>query len=101
MADEATTIWKFPLDLTDEQTVTGPLVSPMSVGLDPGGLLCLWACVYPAGGHRDTWTVRVVGTGNPLPEETGAFMGSVVDRQFVWHVFVDRFRPAVPEEEKP
>jgi hypothetical protein len=82
------TIWKFPLEITDRQII-GPVARVLSVGLDPAGVLCIWAEVIPddTAGQGEAEVV-IVGTGNPLPFWKGSFVGSVTMAPFVWHVYV-------------
>jgi hypothetical protein len=84
------TIWKFPLDLTDFQTVDMPRgATALSAGLDPVGQLCVWALVEPDLGMLPVM-VRIIGTGNPADGlERWHFVGSVKQGSFVWHVFVE------------
>lgn len=79
-------IWKYILYLKDSQDVAIPLDHGiLSVGLDPGGDLCLWAAVDSKSPQRAI-EIKIVGTGNPLPR-LGDFIGSVTKGSFVWHVF--------------
>ncbi len=49
--------------------------------------VCLWLEVEQAS-KPVAYSIEVVGTGHPVPD---AYMhlGSVIDRQFVWHVYQD------------
>lgn len=82
-----TTIFKYPIGIEDIQTVrvrANPKV--IHVGMDPGGQLCIWAEVdrdSPETSH----VVHVYGTGHPLRDNRGNHLGSVLDDQFVWHVY--------------
>lgn len=86
------TIWKFELEITDEQYIKAPLnMTPLSAQIQNGQLV-LWGIVDPkgyVGNHR----VLIVGTGNPLPdmiiEGMSKYLSTVQDGAFVWHVFVD------------
>lgn len=58
----------------------------LSVGLDPRGMLSLWALVDTGTLEHTTHEFALVGTGEQVPE--GAqFVGSVKDGSFMWHVF--------------
>lgn len=84
-----TTIWKFPLAITDEQPINVPSgFVPLSVQMQ-NRELCLWAKVKP-GKTEKIKTVYVVGTGNPMPSEASdaVFVGTVQNGPFVWHVFI-------------
>ena len=83
------TIYKYPIEITDEQTITMPECAEIiHVGLDPQGTPCIWAEVITERSLRP-YDVIVAGTGHPLP--AGArnnHVGSFVQGSFVWHVFV-------------
>jgi hypothetical protein len=81
-------IFKYELELTDEQEVTMPREAVILSVAEQHGRLCLWAQVTPDN-MLERRTVRIYGTGNPLPTIEGTFVGTVVmsDRTFVWHVF--------------
>lgn len=80
-------IWKFPLALTDNQTIRLPVGAViLSAGLDPGDDLCLWVKVDAAEPAQHDVPIRIVGTGNPMPE-VGYFVGTVRQGRFMWHVF--------------
>lgn len=85
----AHTIWKFPIEITDRQTVLMPGESSvLSAGLDPAGEPCLWALVKP-GAPEAQVAVRVVGTGHPIDKIPYRYVGSFVDGHCVWHVFIE------------
>ncbi len=86
-----TTIYKYPLDITDTQTIDCPKGSvPLHVGLDPSGNPCLWAQVDTSKSLGEL-TVYIVGTGHPLPSARTPYkhLGSLTHGLFVWHVFVE------------
>ena len=89
------TIYKYPLELTDRQAVSMPLVSKiLSVG-NQNGTICVWAEVDSGAPHNRVYEFRIVGTGNPIdfstkPNETSwpyNFLGTVIMNPFVWHVY--------------
>lgn len=86
------TIWKFPLDITGEQTVVIPKDAWfLSVG-DQGGRLTLWAMVDPES-EREERPIRIHGTGHPIPNtEQLGYIGTVQMNggALVWHVFKGR-----------
>ncbi len=84
-----TKIYKYPLALTDRQTVRVPLGALVLSVAEQAGRLCLWAVVDADEKETEERVIFVVGTGNPLPEDFGAFVGTVVtaDGALVWHVF--------------
>jgi hypothetical protein len=82
------TIYKYPIEITDEQTLSIPAAfDPLHVGLDPNGAPCLWCAVDSNRIKRDV-KVAVVGTGNHLPQDVKRHVGSFVQGPFVWHVFL-------------
>lgn len=86
------TIFKYPLELTDKQNIKLPYsaritAKPIHAGLDPQGELCVWAECDKDSGKFATVTIYIVGTGNPLPDETSVHIGSVTQGSFVWHVY--------------
>jgi hypothetical protein len=85
-----TTIHKYPLEITDVQLIPAPFgAKAIHVGLDPSGTPCLWAIVedHIKQGGMDVW---IVGTGQEIPKEDHAYVGSFVQGPFVWHVFVSQ-----------
>ncbi len=82
-----TTIWKYPLSITDHQVIDIPGgCEPLHVGLDPVGVPCLWVKVDPERAPRG-FHVYIVGTGNPMPDKALSHLGSFSQGVFVWHVF--------------
>ena len=83
------TIFKYPLEITDEQLIPLPMdARVLSVGLS-GGRPCLWALVDSALPPAP-WRIHIYGTGQPVDHAQHEFIGTVVDdrRGLVWHVFV-------------
>ena len=71
-------IWKFPVPVTDELALTLPqgakLLSVQCQGASE--VPCLWTEVDPDAlpqARRFSW----YGTGHPLPDEPGAYIGTV------------------------
>ena len=87
------TIYKYPLQITDFQTVKVPAgASPLTAQMQ-GDQLCLWAMIDTDVKETVDAVVKIFGTGNPveLDGEWG-YMGSVQQSIFVWHVFVGEGR---------
>lgn len=81
-------IWKYELEITDEQTVEMPRGAKVLSVANQGGKLCLWAEVDPS----ERIVVRhflVIGTGHQITEDFDLrkFVGTVLMEPFVWHVF--------------
>lgn len=81
-------IWKYPLDVTDQQTVGMPAAAQVLSVADQAGALTVWALVDTEAAiePRRFW---IVGTGRPMPVSGATFLGSVQQGPFVWHVFVE------------
>lgn len=89
------TIWKFPLTI-GVTTITVPenpawtaakeSFVPLSVAMQHGELQ-MWAMVDPSASAKRVIVVTVYGTGHPMPDKPGIFVGSVQDGPYVWHVF--------------
>jgi hypothetical protein len=83
------TIHKFPLKLTDIQTVSMPHDAYILHVAFQRGQLCLWAIVDTDHKHEDR-RIEVAGTGNPMPELfplVRKHLGTVQGDGFVWHIF--------------
>ena len=82
------TIYKYPFELKDESCVEMPDGSRvLHVGVDLQGVMCLWAEVDTEVPKRN-YSVCVRGTGHLLKGNEGVFVGTFVERVFVWHVYV-------------
>ena len=82
-------IYKFPLEVRDEQIIEVPGgITPLHVGFQDG-TLCLWGSVWP-GYSTVPFPVYIIGTGNPYNIEDPMLIhaGTAYDGLFVWHVFV-------------
>lgn len=83
------TIWKFPIEITDEQTVSAPCNwRPLSAQVQHGEA-CIWAMVDDQE-PKVSQTVYVNGTGHPI-KHNGTFLGTIqiAGGQLVFHVFVE------------
>lgn len=82
------TIWKFPLEVTDEQVVTVPMISKFLCVQVQNERPCLWALVDPKSRMIGV-QVCVYGTGNPVPDNPGNYVGTfqLADGALVFHVF--------------
>lgn len=82
------TIWKYPIDTTDEQTVKMPCDAEILCVQMQCGQPCLWALVDP---EKTTAPVkiRIYGTGHPLPDIWGDYVGTYQSSGGggVFHVF--------------
>lgn len=82
-------IWKYALELRDEQVLMLPEGGSILTVQMQGEVICLWAVVNPKAREIPV-KFMIVGTGNHGPNFEGlAYVGTVQERQFVWHVFVE------------
>jgi hypothetical protein len=84
-----TRIWKYLLEVTDIQAIQIPVGSRILSADNQNGDLCLWAIV-PTQNATEDRCIEIIGTGNPVLEAIGLtrrFIGTVIMRPFVWHVF--------------
>jgi hypothetical protein len=83
------TIYKYPIEITDEQTVNMPTGAQVLSAQMQGTQLCIWALVEVGNINCDR-RVRIFGTGNTVKlDGNWKFVDSVQERIFVWHVFVE------------
>lgn len=91
------TIWKYPLEHQDRQTVRLPIYAKiLSAGCTRDGIF-LWARVSPvlAKAHQnENHTILIIGTGNPMhdqPDKKYTFIGTVIEPtrtiDLIWHIF--------------
>lgn len=83
------TIWKYPLEITDEQNIRMPKGANILTAQIQGGTLCLWAIVDPKAPLVSRW-IGIVGTGHPMAQEMECvYLGTaqMAGGALVWHVF--------------
>lgn len=83
------TIWKFPIDITDQQSVEMPDGARILTVQVQGGEVCLWAEVDSTA-PKMRRTVYVFGTGHPLsPDLSADYVGTIQIRggALVFHVY--------------
>lgn len=91
------TIWKFILNggVVNMKAADTDIAVPfpamvLSAGLDPSGQLCVWMLVE-TGFEKKKQRVYVRSTGHDCTDVAAKqFVGTVTDRSFIWHVFIDR-----------
>lgn len=94
---EMKTIYKYTLPIQDRIELQIPKKAfRLHVGMQ-GLDLQLWALI-DTDDEVVTRVLYIVGTGKPLPKEADVFLGSVQDRQFVWHVFTSSSDPTGHEQ---
>lgn len=82
------TIWKFPIQVTDLQSVTMPDGAKILTAAVQRGQPCLWAEVDPSAPMCER-SIAIFGTGHELPDDPGSYIGTFqVDHGvFVFHVY--------------
>jgi hypothetical protein len=90
-----TTIYKYPLIITDKQIIKVQQGAvPLYVEFDGQNQLCLW-CQVESNKSKENCTIYIVGTGNEMPDTECEYIGSVKDTYtnkfgtFIWHVFIE------------
>jgi hypothetical protein len=82
-------IYRYELELIGDPSVPMPKgAQVLSVSTERDRLEC-WALVDPMVAEIELREFRVVGTGNPAPEDLGRFIGTVLvyGGHLVFHVF--------------
>ena len=81
------TIYKYRLDITNQQVVSMPMGAKfLHAGPDPYGDPCVWYQVMPDDPKIDH-TFFLVGTGNPIPSKAKVHLGSFLMGPLVLHLF--------------
>lgn len=83
-------IYKYPLEIKDEQVVLLPTGSKILTVQSQGGKACLWALVNPTMPNDMSVTIRIFGTGHTIQdsdrlEYIGTFQ--MCGGAIVFHVF--------------
>lgn len=84
-----TTIWKFPLEVTDEQDVSMPGGSVILCAQTQSDIPCLWAMV-DSEQDMESRHIVIFGTGQPIPKGlTVNYIGTFqrFGGQLIFHVF--------------
>lgn len=87
------TVHKYPLELAELQSIQLPFdAEVLKVAYDTAGELCIWALVNTEKVKVST-LITISGTGRPLPKDRKlAYLDTVFDGQFVWHVWKEKRR---------
>ena len=85
------TIFKYPLEVTDDQEIEVPeCFNPLSVQVQRGSP-CLWAEVDPGCPRTIKRQILIVGTGHPLPDDHDVwdYIGTfqMYDGELVFHAY--------------
>jgi len=81
------TVWKYELEM--DLTTLPPLCNPdvVLIGYDPNGSPCAWVEHEPNEKPNTTVRIRKVGTGRQIEHTDGTYVGSLMQRPFVWHFY--------------
>lgn len=84
------TIYKYPFEITDEQTLMLPTNAQILTVQTQWDAPCLWAMIDPEEKRTEKVTIRVYGTGHPIDDSDNLdYLGTVqmLSGQLVFHVF--------------
>ena len=85
-------VYKYPIDITDEQTLKIPLGSKILSVIEQHNKMVLYAIVSPGVEYTREIIIRIVGTGREIPFSLDdfKFMGGVKlhNGELVFHVFI-------------
>lgn len=78
-------IYKYKLELTEEQIVNMPQGSKILSTQLQDGSICLWAMVDTEKPFKQR-DIRIYGTGSKITD-LDKYIGTVQDGRYVWHVW--------------
>ena len=81
------TIWKQQLAITDTQIISVPGGSRFLTVQMQNGVPCIWYIVDTEESGRSQYEFTTVGTGNPIDELIGNYLGTYQKGPLVFHVF--------------
>ena len=92
----ARTIWKYPLAVKEIQSLQIPAGARLLHVATQNNKPCLWAEVIA---EHSCWTRLVViyGTGHPMPDDPGQYLGSfqMHDGEYVFHAYEPASSPSM------
>lgn len=87
IGNTVTSIWKWPLELTDRQEMMMPVGARVITAQIQAGKVTIWAEVNEQAKRRSR-AFWIIGTGNPFPQEVAlVYIASVQMPPFMWHVY--------------
>ncbi len=88
------TIYKYPLVVTDFQTVSLPVDAEILTVQTQGGNPCMWALVDPTQTEKEGRNIAIFGTGHPVNCDVIRYISTfqLYDGELVFHVF--EYKPA-------
>lgn len=87
------TIYKYPIEVTDEQTLTLPKDAQILAFQMQGSTPCIWAMIDTKEKRTEQITVRVHGTGHPIADsERLTYLGTfqMHGGHLVFHAFYSK-----------
>lgn len=89
-------VWKYPLEVTDEQKVEVPYGSKVLSVIEQNDMPTLYALVNPYSNLKETWCISIRGTGHPLAKEmlgVSLFIGTISTHsgRLVWHIWSRKY----------
>lgn len=83
------TIYKYPIKLTDTQTLKLPINGEILTAQMQGDTLCLWAKVDENITGTEERIIEVFGTGHPMSDDHRRYIGTTQMHggALIWHVF--------------
>ncbi len=85
------TIYKYVIEVEDEQEVNLPLGAMVLSAAFQGKNLCMWVLADKDQDFSTNQTVYVHGTGHNIIEENSRFINTVFIDSLVFHVFVRNY----------
>lgn len=82
-------IWKYRLNIIDEQQLFLPVDAKILTVQTQHGTCCLWTLVNEENTAKEFRKIAIYGTGNPLPDNPGEYIGTfqMHGGDLVFHVF--------------
>lgn len=84
-------IYKYILDITDEQEVMLPRVSSILCIQMQRNRPCMWAIVDEMSDEYASITIKMYGTGQPIGDNRGRYLSTFQTDggSLVWHTFIE------------
>lgn len=81
-------VLKFPLKITDDQTVVMPEGSQILTVQTQHDTVTIWA-LCPETLKKQPRRIEIFGTGHPIPNGNRTYLGTAITQggSLVWHVF--------------
>jgi len=80
------TIYKYPLVITDLQTIQLPISAVILTAKEQNGILQLWAEVE-TDNELEERIIEIFGSGNPIERHRRVYIATIIQTIFVWHIY--------------